>query len=194
LKVFISYATGDGLDLAKEAREIFKADGYETWLYVHDKTTGAPTWREIATSLIDSDVMFYICTASTINSDGQVREANIALNNRVTPMSIKIDEASVPPELTSENWTNWNAQDFSQSCKALSDKLPEELLRIHRLSRGKAVQPQLQPLDQRRSYFKKLNGRVLALDNKRVQKAKEQIVNAHQCPAPPRFGQVVCCF
>ena len=97
LKVFISCPTKDGLDKARQAVDILKRAGHQTWLWDQNKTIGALAWREIANYIInESDVFLYVCTSSSLKSWGQVQEAGYALNHRWKILVVAPDDALVP--------------------------------------------------------------------------------------------------
>jgi len=134
LRVFISYPTRDGLDKANQLASLLREVGHQSWVWDHNKTVGALTWREIANYIVNySDVVLYICTVSSQQSWGQGQEAGYALNHRKKVIVIALDGANVPLELTARCYERVSSAQFLQKLKGFAIKLPEYIERIQKL-------------------------------------------------------------
>lgn len=137
LRVFISYPTRDGLDKANQLAGLLRAAGHQYWVWHHDKTAGALTWREIANRIVnESDVVLYICTVSSEQSWGQGQEAGYALNHRKKIIVIALDGAGVPLELTARCYERVPSAQFSRKVKTIAIKMPEYINRVQKLDDG----------------------------------------------------------
>ena len=165
MRVFISYATKDGLAYAKNARVVFKNVGYKVWLWEHDRTPGALTWREISNSIIvDSDLVIFFCTPSTLTSYGQALETEYALNNRVKNLAISLDNSEVPPALTARNYETWDSTRFAEKCNNLANRLPQILDSIHELEQLPVTKQESSPIANRLRSLSELNERTAGVD------------------------------
>ncbi|OGN88209.1 MAG: hypothetical protein A2Z74_02680 [Chloroflexi bacterium RBG_13_46_9] len=134
LRVFISYPTSDGLDKARQAANLLKQVGLQVWIWHHSKTAGALTWREISNCIVnESDLVLYICTASSCQSWGQGQEAGYALNHRRKVIVVAIDAAMVPLELTARCYERVPSAQFVEKLRGIAINLPEITNRIQKL-------------------------------------------------------------
>lgn len=134
LRIFISYAVRDGSNKARQAAQILRNAGHDVWVWDHNKTLGGLCWREIADCIINgSDLLLYICTASSQASWGQGMEAGYALNNRKKTIVICLDNASVPLELTARWYAKLPSSQFRRKIENIAADLPGIAKRIQRL-------------------------------------------------------------
>jgi hypothetical protein len=187
LRVFISYPVLDGLSEARSARQILEGAGHTVWMWEHDKTLGALTWREIAECIVnETDIMFYICTASSIRSYGQGLEASYALNSRKKTMVVRLDAARVPVELTARTYGNCRRAEFDRECKSIADDLPKTVERIQKLEEVRRVELEAAHTSERCEYIETLNSRTDQLDASRVRECKEEIWRSYEAETLPR--------
>jgi hypothetical protein len=124
MKVFISYATSDGLGLAGQAREVFQRGGHTVWVWHHDRRPGAFTFDEIAICIRDCDSMLYVCTRASGDSYGQAYERNTALSYKKEYIwTIVLEGASVPPALMALNRNPVPDLRFRAECKKLVNQI-----------------------------------------------------------------------
>lgn len=180
MKVFISYATEDALTEARVARRVLGDAGHKAWMYEHDSTLGVSTWREIAVNLIDSDAVFYICTPSSNASKGQERESGIALNHHVRILVVRLDDASVPVELTSDNYATWARSRFSEECEAFAHDLPRLLKNSRTFGPSRGIHNYADKILERSRYIQKLNASRSRLDTKRVSECIQEIRRSYR--------------
>ena len=134
MRVFISYPTKDGLEKANQVATLLREVGHQAWIWHHSKTAGALTWREIANCIVnESDVVLYICTASSQQSWGQGQEAGYALNHRRKVIVFALDGADVPLELTARCYERVSSSQFFEKLTGIAIKLPEIANRIQKL-------------------------------------------------------------
>jgi len=119
VRVFISYATSDGLHLARVAAEVCRQNGHEPWVWHDNRRSGAYTFSEIAVGIRDCDFVFFLCTASTRESLGQRYEINTALAYPKEIYVIAVDRAYVPPELVAFNQNVAPEGTFEHECQRL---------------------------------------------------------------------------
>lgn len=186
-KIFISYATEDGLDRAMEAKDILEAAGQKIWIWMQDRTLGAPTWREIVKCIADdTELVLFICTASSINSHGQKLEAEYALNNRKKIFTIALDKAIVPPELTAYNYDKCKSNQFIAKCKALAGNLDKVMEKIINLDETLNSEQKPMAVPNLNKYIQDLNARVNSLHQDRVQECKEAMWTSYNEFTLPR--------
>ena len=196
MRVFVSYATKDGLSFGREARKCFKAAGHEVWFYSHDRTPGASTWREIGTQILSSDLLFYICTSSLVSSKGQVREAGIALNNQIRVFVVKIDDATAPPELTAENYLTWDSKCFTRECTKLAKELPDFLALYPSLERVNVTAlAGSDAIEERYRNLRELNVHLDRLDQVRAHQCKTAVLKSYlEATRPRRIAAISTVF
>ena len=192
MRLFISYATKDGLQYARSARQIIKQAGHNAWMWDHDKTQGALTWREISTHILNSDAVLYLCTISSKDSWGQGTESGIALNNRKTVLAIRLDDASVPQELTARNYESWGGKGFETSCGNLASQLPQVVERIQQTDAVTATnQLSSATRSKRLRYITQLNTRTATLDPTRVKESRDEIMHSYlEATVPRRVARI----
>ena len=144
LKVFTSCPTKDGLDKARQAIDILKRAGHQTWLWDHSKTIGALAWREIANCIVnESDVFLYVCTPSSLKSWGQAQEVGYALNHRRKILVVALDNAPVPLELTARWYEKLQSDQFYEKFGTIATSLSEITSRIQKLDDGVVAQTRI---------------------------------------------------
>ena len=149
-------------------------------MWEHSKTIGALTWREIADRIVNwTDVVFIICTDSSTTSWGQGQEIGYALNNRVKAITVGIDGASIPVELSAPNFENWQGDDFATRCTALASGLPGTMERLLGLDESTVSRQRPPALAERRRHLKELNMNIAALDLQRVTEGKKAISDSY---------------
>ncbi|MEL7562279.1 toll/interleukin-1 receptor domain-containing protein [Dehalogenimonas sp. 4OHTPN] len=135
LRVFISYSSSDGTNFANKAAEIIRKTGHQPWIYYHNKTLGVLVWQEIAKRIVnETDVFIFLCTPLSCHSWGQAQEAGYALNHRKKTITIVIDNAQVPLELTARNYANTSSGQYLDTVKEIALDLPRIIKRIQKLN------------------------------------------------------------
>jgi hypothetical protein len=118
--VFISYETSDGLQYADEAKAIFEATGYETWVWHHDRKSGAYTVEEIECNIRRCYRFLYICTKGSDDSYGQRYERCMAWTYAKPFDILAFDRAFVSPVLAAYNQIEVSPADFGVECRRLA--------------------------------------------------------------------------
>jgi hypothetical protein len=118
--VFISYETTDGLQYADQARAIFKAAGYDTWSWHHDRKSGAYTVEEIEQNIRNCRHFLYICTKGSDESYGQRYERCTAWTYAKHIVVITFDRDHVSRILTPYNQNPILPADFGLECRRLA--------------------------------------------------------------------------
>lgn len=187
MRIFISYSTKDGIELAKQARSIFNDAGHAAWMYEHDRTIGASVWTEISNIIArGTDVFFPIITASSRSCDAQIREANYALNSRVKVLTVRLDDAEVPTLLTADNYEPWQRSAFTEECAKLAQRLPEVMAKIQALGSTFEAEQESSHLRQRFDRIKELNGRIAKLDKIRIAECRDSVLQSYSAATLPR--------
>ena len=186
LKIFISYATQYGLSYAKQAMVIFKGEGHEAWLWDHNKLGGSIPWEQISNALLNSDVVFYICTVGSQESTGQRFEAAYAMNGSIPIYPVRLDDAELPQVLSVFTYVDWQGGLFEDSCRSVAHDLVEIVEKLKKLESACVDQSIPTPTQPRLAYIKDLNARTARLDLQRVQDSKEEIWFSYQSATLPR--------
>jgi hypothetical protein len=124
--VFISYETSDGRQYADQAKAIFEAAGYETWVWHHDRKSGAYTVEEIEQNIRDCRHFVYICTKDSDDSYGQRYERCTAWAYAKPFVILAFDRAYISPMLTAYNQDVVSSQDFGVECRRLARELRQQ--------------------------------------------------------------------
>lgn len=97
MKVFISYCDDDGLRFAASVAAVLEEHGHEAWYFDRDKSTGMLRAVDITNQIrYWCDKVLYLCTNSSISSEGQWKEIGQWDNTRKQIMVIPVDGAEVP--------------------------------------------------------------------------------------------------
>jgi hypothetical protein len=141
LKVFVSYPGKDGLAIAKQAANVLKQYGHIAYVFDNHKTLGVLIFEEIALKIRRwSEVLLYICTASSLKSWGQRLEVGYALSDRkVKLMTIVLDGAQVPDVLEPFVREPLQSGQFQQQFQPIVDRLPKIVEMIQRLDEDVTV-------------------------------------------------------
>ncbi len=135
MKTFISYCENNGgLDLAKKASVILKRYRHKSWYFERDKTPGALRIVDICHHVTEwCDVLLYICTSGSMNSDGQIKEVAYADDVRKAMIVLPMDNATVRPEIRIYIHTKINSSDFEQEFESVAKNLPAIINKSKRL-------------------------------------------------------------
>ena len=192
MQVFISYATKDGLELAREASKLLEGAEHKPWFWEHDKTPGALLWEEIRQQIMNSDVVLYICTSSSKHSRGQQMERNYALTDNKHIVPVAIDTTPIPAVLTAFTYERWAREEFTNKCRTLARRLPDVLSRIQRFMEGVPSKVASRSITERHAHISDLNTRTADLDSKRVDECKNELLRSYLgTTMPPRVTRFI---
>ena len=121
--VFISYETSGGLPYADEAKSIFGAAGYKTWVWHHDRKSGAYTAEEIEQNIRHCRHFVYICTKGSDDSYGQRYERCTAWAYAKPFVILAFDPAYVSPMLTAYNHNPVSPENLGAECRRLAREM-----------------------------------------------------------------------
>lgn len=141
LRVFVSYPGKDGLVIAKQAASILRQSGHNAYVFDNHKTLGVLLFEEIALKIRRwSEVLLYICTASSLDSWGQRLEVGYAFSNRgVKIVAIALDGAQVPDVLEPFIRESLQSGQFQEQFEPIANRLPEIVRMIQRLDKEVTV-------------------------------------------------------
>jgi hypothetical protein len=122
LRVFVSYETTGGKDLATEAFVTFRQLGVAAWVWHLHKTSGGYLHTEIADRIGDADFVLFLCTSGTSDSPGQRFEMNNALSREKSVWAMTMDRRYVPAVLAGFVQDVTPLELFSATCKHLIDQ------------------------------------------------------------------------
>jgi hypothetical protein len=109
--IFISYASND-TDIVENLRGRFNDIGVRAWVYSRDRTFGEEAWKEIEEKIINSDVVIFVVSQSTVNANGQQKELDLVLKkvehvagtSKIIPLFINgADPSHYPDVLRNKN-------------------------------------------------------------------------------------------
>lgn len=78
MKVFVSYSSKDGLDVAKKLHEVLHNRGHDAFFLEHDASAGQNIWDTIAKECLDRGRIIFVITNSSFESKGQKKEYDLA--------------------------------------------------------------------------------------------------------------------
>lgn len=134
-KIFISYCSADGLDLALRFKEILVTHGYDVFLYKHDVKLGQLVWDKIGKAIKDADAMIVLTTPKTHQSFGQRLEYNASLNHTRPTFAFPRKDTSPFDILYAFRFESFDDSDFDRKCEKLSRDLPDAIESYEEIAR-----------------------------------------------------------
>ena len=129
MRVFISYSTNDGLNYAKKLHGILSNHGHDPFLAEHDIIASENIWDKIARECLERDLSIFLMTPSSIISEGQKKEYNLAISYNKGLMAfishnLNYDEIfEVFPFIKSYKALDFDDINFDSQCEELSTQL-----------------------------------------------------------------------
>ncbi len=126
MKIFISYCQdNDGLKVAQIASLIYETDNRnKCWYFDRDKTVGVDLNDDIPDKITGwCDCVLLICTNGTFDSDGQKNEIKWSLDDRISIIPVRVDEAPIPEILPSTlTWDSVNSANIiADICRTIKN-------------------------------------------------------------------------
>jgi len=120
-RVFISYDTKTGAELALEAKLLCEGHGIEAWMWAVDRELGALLFSELAEQIGKCTVFLYVCTVLEDPHDdgGQRWEYNTAMTMNKHIDVLTSDKSLVPPALVSRNYEEFTPKTFHSKCEKI---------------------------------------------------------------------------
>jgi hypothetical protein len=143
--VFISYETSDGLQYADQAKAIFEAAGYDTWVWHHDRKSGAYTVKEIEENIRKCRHFVHICTKGSDESYGQDYERCTAWAYAKPFVIFAFDRAYVSPMLRPYNRNDVSPQNFGVKCHEVAANLRRQKQLRGRVTRYRREDEPIEP-------------------------------------------------
>jgi len=185
-KVFISYATEDGLDYAVLAKQAFETLGISAFLEKHDVQRGSPAWIIIGEEIDRCHIFVLIGTSRTYDSYGVRLELNTALNLRKPVVTLKHDESKILHILYGPKHSRFsNENELRNECSKIAQRFGSiiEEHRKHMLGIARDATAQHQPVAPpvlASQPSKEILGDTSGLDPTKVRNAEDSIVRTYE--------------
>jgi hypothetical protein len=133
-RVFISYASKDGLQHATKLKECFKGRGVDAFLEKHDVPLATPQWIRIGEEIKQRNMFVLIGTPAAYNSYGVKLEVSAAINHRKPVVTLKFNNSEIFAILYAPKFDHFeNDADLQQLCEKITaqfDYIVEEHRRV----------------------------------------------------------------
>lgn len=133
-KVFISYASKDGLQHAVKVKEYLSSHGITVFLERHDVLVGTPPWIRIGQEIADADILVLVGTRCAYDSYGVRLEISAALNQKRPVVTLRHDDAKIIEILLALKYADFTSEEeLNQICKRISNEF-DSIIEGHRTS------------------------------------------------------------
>lgn len=130
MRVFISYATEDGLAYAKKLYDILRKRGHDPFLIIHELCVSENPWDRIFGEIKSRELTVFVITESSQMSNGQKQEYDFATTKFKTKTAFSSESAWKKgivenrfPSLTIPQALTFTDNDFEEKCEMLSTQL-----------------------------------------------------------------------
>jgi hypothetical protein len=131
-RVFISYATKDGLSYAQKAREALVSRGVDAFLEKHHVDPGGASWLRIGAEIANRDLFLLVGTPGTYFSYGVALEVECALNWKKPVVTLRFNDAQIFEILYGPKFDVFNDNSELVSACENVDKRFESIITEHK--------------------------------------------------------------